>query len=286
MIELAPDIYVETGFRRITVGAVLTSEGWVCMDTPPHPDDAQRWRDTLKAISPQPVRYVISTDYHRDHILGNAWFEAPLVAQATSAAQMLQYSQSFVAQAADELKANESDVVKLPSQRLRKPEISFTTMLTLYCSNRLIELQSRPSATLGSLWVVLKDSKIIFAGDSVITGQHPIITNGVSKPWLDALRWLRLERHRGWRVVTGRGGVIAHDETGELSEYLRVARRRISSLCRADRPRSEVAQLVSEFMDFFPYDSAQKEETQRQVRAGLEAIYDEMRAQVDPEGSC
>ena len=42
MQKLAKDIYVESGFAGVTVGAVVTSEGIVCIDAPTHPADARR----------------------------------------------------------------------------------------------------------------------------------------------------------------------------------------------------------------------------------------------------
>ena len=43
MQKLAKDIYVESNFPGVTVGAILTSDGIICIDTPTHPADARRW---------------------------------------------------------------------------------------------------------------------------------------------------------------------------------------------------------------------------------------------------
>src|SRR5512139_866269 len=115
MIEIGRQIYVETGYALVTVGAVLTEAGWVCIDTPPYPRDARAWKAALQAISPLPFKYVINTDHHRDRILGNALFEGMVVAQEHAAAVMLGLRNSFISQAAEELSGNDNELVEIAS---------------------------------------------------------------------------------------------------------------------------------------------------------------------------
>ena len=81
MQKLAKDIYVEAGYAGVTVGAIVTPDGIVCLDAPTHPADARRWRLKLNQLSQQPVKYLINLDHHRDRVLGNQWFEAPVIAR-------------------------------------------------------------------------------------------------------------------------------------------------------------------------------------------------------------
>jgi glyoxylase-like metal-dependent hydrolase (beta-lactamase superfamily II) len=278
MREIGPGIYVETGYEPVTVGAILTGDGWICVDAPLHVQDVHDWLAALQSVSAAPVRYVVATDYHRDRAVGSAWFKEPLIAHQVTAARLAALGSSYILQAAEELSVDDNELVQLASLRPVLPQITFSDGLYLHFGGRQIELVSKPSATLGSVWVVLRDEKIVFTGDSVLVGQHPHISDGASKAWLDALRLLRLERHADWKVVPGRGEVCSPAGTAPLSEYLRVARRRIASLLYAHRQRAEVAQLLPEFLAFFRYEASLHDQVQRRVRAGLEAIYDEMRA--------
>ncbi len=284
MKEIASNIYVSTEYALVTVGAILSNAGWVCVDTPPHPHDAQAWLDALHKIANRPILYVINTDHHRDRIVGNAWFKAPVIAHTAAARQMLALGNPFIAQAAEELSADDNELVQIASVKVVPPQISYTNSLIIEAGNRQIELFSRPSATLGSTWVMLKDEKVIFAGDSIAVSQHPYISDGASKAWLDALRLLRLERNADMIVVPGREKPTTPAATDQLSEYLRVARRRMNSLVYAERPRSEIGQVVPEFLAMFPYPSSRREAIQRRVKAGLEAIYEEMRSKSDDDG--
>ncbi len=277
MKEIAPDVFIETDYSLVTVGAILTSQGWVCIDTPLYPRDARSWRVALQALSDRPVRYVINTDHHRDRILGNTWFDAPVITHAISAEVVSNLKNAFITQTAEELSANGNELVEIASLKIVPPQISYTHTMTLYCGDRAITLSHRPSATAGNTWVTLAAEKLIFAGDAIVTAQHPYVVDGCSEPWLKSLRILRLDRYDDWTVVSGREGVVPIADTGQLSEYLRVARRRINSLLHANHLRSELAALIPEFLPFFPYTPDRRDEIQRRIKTMLEAIYEEMR---------
>jgi glyoxylase-like metal-dependent hydrolase (beta-lactamase superfamily II) len=278
MKEIAPGVFVETSYSLITVGAILTSAGWVCIDTPPYPRDARAWKVALQALSPKPIRYVISTDHHRDRILGNIWFDAPVVAHEATAEVVAGLKSVFTIQSAEELGTNDAEMAEIANVKLIPPQISYTHTLTLHCGNRAITVSHHPSATAGSSWVTLSDERTIFVGDLIVTNQHPYAIDGLSKPWLDGLRILRLERYSDWKIIPGRREIASMAETQPLSDYLRVARRRVSSLVRADRPRSETAGLIPEFLTFFPFESERRDEIQRRIKILLELIYEEIRA--------
>jgi len=284
MQEIAPNVYVETSYAPITIGAVLTESGWIIIDTPAMPKDAQAFLAELKSISGKPIAYVVNTDYHRDRILGNSWFNAPVVAHNITAYQMLDLKPTFISNAADDLSTNDNELVAIASLVLIAPEISYSDTLSLSVGNREIPLVHRIGSCAGTTWVILASEKIIFAGDSVISHQHPVILEGETKGWLAALSELRRGRHKDWTIIPGRGGPITAKETEPLSEYLRIARRRISSLHRAGLPRSEINSLIPDFLEMFPYESSMRDEIQQRVKSGLEAIYDEMRG-LENEGA-
>jgi glyoxylase-like metal-dependent hydrolase (beta-lactamase superfamily II) len=281
MQKIAPNVYIETAYPPITIGAVLTGSGWVIIDTPAMPKDAQSFLAELKSISKKPAIYVVNTDYHRDRILGNSWFEAPVVAQSLTAFRMLDLKDTFVSTAADELSSNDNELVAIASLSLIPPQVSFTDALSLAVEDREISLIHRVGSSAGISWVILAPEKIVFAGDSVVNHQHPVILEGESKGWLATLSELRRGRYKDWTLVPGRGEPISSKDTEPLSEYLRIARRRISSLHRAGLPRPEINAIVPDFLEMFPYEQKTREIIQRRVKSGLEAIYDEMRGLED-----
>jgi len=77
--ELAPGILWKPASGVSNVGAILTNDGFVLIDTPPFPDDARTWRILLSQLSDKPILAVVSTDCHRDRMLGNSWFDSAVI---------------------------------------------------------------------------------------------------------------------------------------------------------------------------------------------------------------
>lgn len=283
MQEIAPNIFVETNYPPITVGAILTQDGWVVIDTPPMPNDAQIWRQTLAGISPKPIQYVINTDAQRERILGNAWFESTLIMQEAAASQMLALKGSFLSQAADDMSTNDNELVAIASLRLISPQVSYSNSLTLYCGEYSIKLLHRPGATVGNSWVLIPSDKILFAGDSLIINQHPTLGENISKAWLQSLAELQSDHYESWTLVPGRGAPVSSNAAHAFADYLTQLRQRVANMVKMNKPRSEVASLVYEVINQFPLDSMQRDDIQRRARIALEAVYDEMRTSVSDD---
>ena len=78
MQKITDNVYAETGFRGCNTGFVVTKEGVVMIDTPQIPTEAIKWRDEIAKHGP--VRYLINTEPHGDHITGNYFFEGTVIA--------------------------------------------------------------------------------------------------------------------------------------------------------------------------------------------------------------
>jgi glyoxylase-like metal-dependent hydrolase (beta-lactamase superfamily II) len=134
-----------------------------------------------------------------------------------------------------------------------------------------------PGPTLGNVWVHLPEQRILFVGDSIVTGQHPYISSPCTKNWLDNLTVLRRSRFPADTIVPGRGPIVDKSATEPLSNYLRLVRRRVQSLYRAGRPRADTSALVPELLDLFPYHESELENIQRRIKVGLDRIYEEFK---------
>lgn len=278
MKQLATGIYVETGLRRVTLGAILTDEGWILIDTPPYPEDARSWRKVLTELADLPFLYVVNTDHHRDRVLGHQWFDAPLVMHRAAARRSLEREASFLNSAAVELATDDQERLEIVSLKPVLPHVSYSDEMTIKRGGRDVTLMHVPGPTAGSTWVEFPEEQIVFVGDHVVTTTHPFMAEAVSKAWLDALTWLRRDRWKGYKIVPGRGSVTKADTSRQVSDYVRLARRRVQTLLRAGRPRGDTAELVGSLISEYPARDGDREEVERRIRAGLERIYDEMKA--------
>src|SRR6202045_2649402 len=72
MRRVGPHSFTEVYFAGCNPSFVETSDGYVMIDSPQQPIDAVRWREQLEEKAP--IRYLINTEPHGDHISGNAYF--------------------------------------------------------------------------------------------------------------------------------------------------------------------------------------------------------------------
>lgn len=278
MQELAPGIFAETSFRRINVGAILTGDGWVLIDTPTYPEDAQRWREMLLSVSDAPIAAIVTTDCHRDRFLGNSWFEPRvIVAHTETIGHIRSLPAAFIEGAIEALAQDTTERHQFANVRLRLPTIGFNRRMQLRFGGLEIPLLAMPGPTSGSLWVHLPEHGILFTGDSIIVNQHLYISSASTKDWLENLTNLRRSRFTAEVIVPGRGPLTDKSASEPISNYLRLARRRVHSLYRAGRPRADTTSLVPELLPLFPYQAHEVERVQRRIKAGLDRIYEEFK---------
>ena len=72
MEQVTPNVFTTTKLRGCNPSFVVTSAGVVVIDTPQLPTKAVAMRQ--EAESHGPIRYLINTENHVDHIFGNYWF--------------------------------------------------------------------------------------------------------------------------------------------------------------------------------------------------------------------
>ena len=72
MEKIKENIFVETEFLGCNPSFVVTKEGVVMIDTPQRPDEAFRWRKEIQKYGE--ISYIINTDHHHDHAIGNFYF--------------------------------------------------------------------------------------------------------------------------------------------------------------------------------------------------------------------
>ena len=72
MRRVSRNAYTEIYFWGCNPGFVATDDGVVMIDTPQQPIDAVRWRERM--LEHGPIRHLVNTEPHADHVLGNAYY--------------------------------------------------------------------------------------------------------------------------------------------------------------------------------------------------------------------
>ncbi len=192
-------------FFRQNIGALLTDDGPVVIDTRSTAGQAREILDDLRAITPLAVAAVIDTHHHFDHTFGNATFRpAPIWGHLRCAQRVLETTAADLVELADEspeIAEGLADVVLDPPDRTFGDEGA-----DLVVGGRRFELRFLGRGhTDDDIVVVVPDADVVFAGDLVENGHPPGFGDGYPLDWPATLRAVR-ELVRG-AVVPGHGDV-------------------------------------------------------------------------------
>lgn len=246
---VAPDCYVLQGAAALGTAAnlnfianaafVVTPEGVVVIDALGSPPLARALLAEIRRVTPVPVRYVIVTHYHADHIYGLQVFEeagATIVAHraaheyltSEAARQRLQHSRETMAPAID------------ADTRLVPPHRAIDGPLTLQLGGMEFVVQPvGPAHTPEDLVVWVPQRRLLAVGDLVFRGRLPFVGQGDSRRWIEALDAL-LAYDAQW-VVPGHGPVSADPQVDLrlTRDYLADLRRTMGAAAREMTPFDE-----------------------------------------------
>jgi cyclase len=231
MENVTPNVFTNTKLRGCNPSFVTTSDGVVVIDTPQLPTKAVAMR--ALAESHGPIRYLVNTEHHVDHIFGNYYFRgagAVVNHQGLYDRFMVVYPEldpfayAYESIPGDSPKGtalDDPEALALWPDRdeyYRDPNkgtIVFTGDLTLRVGDHTFHCLHVPGHTPGQLAVHVPEERAVFTGDTVFSGcQTWLMTSNVPQ-WLEALE--RIRTLDVDRIVPGHGPVVG-------KEYLDVQR--------------------------------------------------------------
>ncbi|HEX4127154.1 MAG TPA: MBL fold metallo-hydrolase [Acidimicrobiales bacterium] len=186
--------------------------------------------DQMRARAPAAnhIDTVVNTHANGDHCYGNALLgEAEIIATARCAEEMLQLPPSTMAamlRSADSLGAAGEFVQRIFSPfsfedvPLTVPTRTFERQLELQVGGRAVSLlEVGPAHTDGDAVVHLADEGIVFTGDILFHGGHPIVWAGPVANWITACD--RVLALHPTVVVPGHGPLATAEALVELKGY-------------------------------------------------------------------
>lgn len=245
--EVAPGVFVHIGSIDLmneqnqgaiaNLGFIIGTEAIAVIDLGGSVREGRRLLAAIRARSDKPIRYLINTHAHPDHIFGNAAFAgegATIVGHArlpqALAARGDHYRNNFRHIIGDALMA---DVTLTPPTLLVADE----TVLDL--GDRRLMLQAWPTAhSDNDLTVRDEASGTLFAGDLLFRTHVPVI-DGALRGWLAVMDRLQAQPATQW--VPGHGAVM-RTAPGHGADAFADQRRYLTAL--ADDIRGMIARGV------------------------------------------
>jgi glyoxylase-like metal-dependent hydrolase (beta-lactamase superfamily II) len=213
--QIGPGVYAAIGGPRAgsNAGFVVGDDGVLVIDTFFYPEAAKALLEQIRQITPKPVRYVINTHYHVDHVAGDAVFKA---AGATIIAH--RNVPGWIHSENLHLLGNDlTPELKQRVETLIPPDRTIDKPLKLLLGRRRIEVRPILGHTGGDLMVEVPDSKVVFAGDIFWNHRTPTITDGTISLWSDSLA--RLEASQDTVFVPGHGDIASKKEVEDLRRF-------------------------------------------------------------------
>jgi len=275
MERITANVYAATDIRGCNPGYVLTKDGAVVIDTPQLPTKAVALRDEL--LKKGPIRYLVNTEHHIDHIFGNYFFTGlcPVVGHecilkdygVVSSGTPYSYSVDVVK------KDDPQGMALMPAEKdfhLNPPTLLFSHRLTLRVGDHVFELFHTPGHTRGQIAVYVPKEELVFVGDTIFCECQTWFHAADPDAWLwslDFLKTLDVDY-----IVPGHGPICNKDYITKQSAFIREWVTAVSVGMAKGWSLEECQQRIS-FLDRFPVDVGQEAAGPMIQQKAVERIY-------------
>ncbi|QNP74675.1 MBL fold metallo-hydrolase [Streptomyces roseirectus] len=201
------------GWCLSNAGVIAGPDGLLLVDTAATRARAEALRTAAEGLGHGPVRTVVNTHSHGDHVFGNCVFAPPaeVVAHELTGPEMRATGMALRDLWPD---------VDWGELTLTTPTVTFGRSLTLLLGDRPVELHHvGPAHSTNDVVVWLPDAGVLFAGDVALPGCTPFTLMGSVRGSLAALERLRAFGAR--TVVGGHGEISGPEVFDDMERYLR-----------------------------------------------------------------
>ena len=185
MEKVKGNIYVETEYLGCNPSFVVTSSGIVMIDAPGlRPVDALAWKKEIAKFGE--VSYIINTDHHGDHTLGNYFFSGDLIQHEGTMKKLL---------ADDRVEASKKymrmfDPACEPIVEhyfVKRPRFTYNDRMGFYFGGEAFELFHISGHTEDETLVYMPGKKVSVLGRQCLHHRHSQPERVLSLEWLKAL---------------------------------------------------------------------------------------------------
>ena len=220
------------------IGVSVGEDGIVIVDTQFAPL-APKIKAALAGISQKPLRYVLNTHHHGDHVGGNlgALLEgsgSTIVAHENVRKRMI--PMEFV-------KRDTGEKVKVPVSAL--PVITFTDSVKIHLNGEEVRALHLPKGhTDGDSAIFFHGSKVLHLGDHFFAGgKFPFIDldgGGSVKGYIENLERVLKELPADWKIIPGHGPISTPDDLKAFVTMLKETRAAVEKGVKAKKTAEQL----------------------------------------------
>lgn len=205
----------KSGRSGANAGFVIGTDGVLVIDTFENPDAAKVLLDDIRQKTNLPIRFVVNTHYHIDHVAGNNVFAAAgatVMAQQNVRVWERTENKKFFG---PKITSAQTKMV----ESLGLPSVTYKDGVNLYLGKREVIVRSFPGHTGGDSVVFIPDANVVFTGDLFWCHTLPNLIDASTKPLIETLTTLT-EQHPDATFVPGHGEVGHAQDVRDLRGYL------------------------------------------------------------------
>ena len=198
-------------------GFIVSEEGVLVIDSLMTPSLATRLLSEIRRVSKAPIRYLVDTHYHGDHVFGNQYFvPAPIIGHVNCRQELIE---KFDANMNRYTSGRPELIPELEQIRMTLPDVTFEDRMNLRLGDREINLIYLGRAhSAGDILLHLPQEGLLYAGDIAFHRILPAFPDGHITKWLDVMEETRKLDFD--TIVPGHGPVGTKREFDEAKELM------------------------------------------------------------------
>ncbi len=242
VIEVAPNAYAFIQPNGATnAGFIVGEEGIIVIDSLMTPSLATRLMSEIRGVSKAPIRYLVDTHYHGDHVFGNQYFlPAPIIGHENCRRELIE---KFDANMNRYTSGRPELIPELAQIRMTLPDVTFSDRMDLRLGQREINMIYLGRAhSAGDILLHLPQDGVLYAGDIAFHRVLPAFPDGHITKWLDVMDQTRDMEFE--TIVPGHGPVGTKQDFDEARELMAHLHGEIRKCFDAGMSEAEAAESV------------------------------------------
>jgi cyclase len=203
------------GDAGANAGFVIGDNGVAVIDTFENPEASKQMLAEIRKLTKLPVRYVVNTHYHIDHVAGNRVFQ-----EAGALVLAHRNVRSWIH--TENLKFFGKDIKpedKAKVEALGAPDVVYDSGVTLFLGSQRVEVRFFAGHTGGDSVVFIPDAAVVFGGDLFWCRTLPNLIDATTASWIPTLDTISSEAPAA-AFVPGHGDVGKVSDVKAFRAYL------------------------------------------------------------------
>ncbi|MHA2365417.1 MAG: MBL fold metallo-hydrolase [Candidatus Hodarchaeales archaeon] len=232
-----------TGFGN--VGAIALDNYIIIIDSSLYPKTGLIFREKLERKFNLPVKYLIFTHYHGDHIFGSQSYNDVTIISSRQTYDNIKlgYQNGW----REDLEEN--DPLAEGKIIITKPTICFNKELIIGDDNNQVEISYAGGHTSGSSYIYFPAEKVLFTGDLIFLRTFPYGGDPTCDPdlWIDQLE--KLKQIKADKFIPGHGPVF--EDKQEIDMFIDLLKYVKKTVIKSIESNSDpnLDNLPSEYLD-------------------------------------